>query len=145
MSLYAIEIILLSIDRNLRQLLHKFFPIPNQLSVSIQGESPMGAPISKTVGETVHFVATEFDTTTTPPTPFPIIPANQVWTQDVTTSGTLVVNPDGSADLTGTVAGVVNVTDTDTASNPGTTLTDTVQVTFTAPVVVPNQLVVTAS
>ena len=105
----------------------------------------MGAPISKPVGQTVHFAPTEFDTLTTPPTPFPIVPANQVYTQDVTTFGTLVVNPDGSADLTGTAAGVVTVTDTDSVSNPNLVLSDSVVVTFYVPAEVPNQLILTAS
>jgi len=105
----------------------------------------MGQPISKPVGSTVTFTPTEFDTTTTPPTPFPIIPANQVYTQDTTAFGTLVVNGDGTASLTGTAAGVVNVTDTDSVSNPNQVLTDSVQVTFFVPAEVPNQLVLTAS
>ena len=105
----------------------------------------MGAPISKPVGSTVHFTPTEFDTLTTPPTPFPIVPANQTYTQDVTTFGTIVINPDGSADLTGTAAGVVTVTDTDSVSNPNQVLTDSVVVTFYVPAEVPNQLVLTAS
>ena len=105
----------------------------------------MGAPISKPVGATVHFTPTEFDTLTTPPTPFPIVPANQKYGQDTTDFGTLVVNADGSADLTGTAAGKVTVTDTDSVSNPSIVLSDSVIVTFFVPAEVPNQLVLTAS
>ena len=136
---------MLKIEHTLCHLSRKLFPVPTRLILTIEGEPVMGAPISKPVGQTVHFAPTEFDTLTTPPTPFPIVPANQVYTQDVTTFGTLVVNPDGSADLTGTAAGVVTVTDTDSVSNPNLVLSDSVVVTFYVPAEVPNQLILTAS
>ena len=107
----------------------------------------MGKPITKKVGETVHFTPTEFDTTQTPSKPFTIIPANQNYTQDVNTSGTLVANPDGSADMVCTAPGTVTVTDTDSVSNPNIPpLTDSVVVTVvgqSGPG--PNQLLLTAN
>lgn len=128
------------LDTNVYALLHRFFPTPTTLVVNLEGASSMASAIKKTVGQTVHGVAQEQDNTTTPPTPFPIVPANLVWTQDTTTFGTLVVNPDGSFDLTGAAAGVVTVTCTDSVSNPSMVLTNTAVITFVAKPEVPNQL-----
>src|ERR1017187_7427470 len=117
------------LDRAVIELARLIFGVPTLLILTAGGKSIMGKPITKKVGETVHFTPTEFDTTQTPPQPFTIIPNNQSYTQDVTTSGTLVANPVGSADLVLTAPGTVTVTDTDSVSNPNLVLSDSVVVT----------------
>ena len=80
--------------------------------------------IAKVVGQTVNVTVTEANAEGGN---IPIIPANDVYTVDDPTVGTITVNPDGSAGVKGLKAGICVVTFKDTVYGPS----DAGQITYT--------------
>lgn len=83
------------------------------------------------IGPLTSLKATEFNTLVTPPAPFPYANGSVKYAQ---TGGaaTLVDNGDGTFTYPNTVPEVITVTATDSVSNPGQVLTDSVVITFKA-------------
>jgi hypothetical protein len=130
--------LLCSIDQNLFALLHKLFPVPTDLSISLEGD--VMTQKNYDLGATATGSAVEVDNLVTPPAPFAYAKGSVVFAQSGG-AGTFTDNGDGTFKYVNTnVAEVVTVTATDSVSNPGTTLTNTAVLTFQAPAELPNQL-----
>ena len=115
------------------------FPTPITLTINLKEGNIMASPKTYPIGTLTSLKATEFDTLITPPAPFTYANGSVVYAQ---TGGaaTLVDNGDGTFVYPNTVAEVITVTATDSVSNPGTTLTDSVIITFQAAAELPNTL-----
>ena len=124
----------------LRQILRRLSPIPTRLTINLPtGEIDMAQPKTYPIGTLTSLKATEFDTQVSPPAPFTYAQGSVVYAQSGG-AATMLDNGDGTFVYPNTVAEVITVTATDSVSNPGNTLTDTVVITFAAPAELPDQL-----
>jgi hypothetical protein len=127
------------IERLLRELLIRLFPVPTRLTIHLSGENKMQTK-TYPVGTLLRFgPATEFDTTVNPPAPFAYAKGSVVYTQ-TGGAGALVDNGDGTGSYANTVPEVIILSASDSVSNPNLLLSDQATITFAPVAEVPNQL-----